>query len=277
MYQVKSPLLFLIFNRPVETEKVFNAIRNARPTKLYVAADGARSSKNETLLCNQTRAIIDKVDWQCEVRTLFRHQNLGCKAAVSGAISWFFENEEEGIVLEDDCLPSSDFFLFMDEMLEKYRHDARVRHICGCNFQKGNKRGNASYYFSNISHVWGWASWRRVWNEYDLEMKFAKELIDEGYIDLLTNNKNLLFLFKHSLWVVKNGEVNTWDMQLCYSNFINNGLCIIPNFNLISNIGFGINATHTTAKQSKVASLPYGKIDIPLVHPTIYRPNMAAD
>ena len=167
-----SPILFLIFNRPETTKKVFSAIKEVQPPRLYIAADGPRSEQpDEADHCELARTIATKVDWDCEVKTLFRDQNLGIRIAVSQAIDWFFEQEPEGIILEDDCLPDQSFFWFCKELLEKYRNDTRIMHIGGTNFQFGKNRTNYSYYFSRYAHIWGWASWRRAWEYYDEKLK----------------------------------------------------------------------------------------------------------
>jgi hypothetical protein len=173
MFEIcNTPVLFLIFNRPNTTEQVFEAIAKAKPRCLFVAADGPRTDKEgEAEKCQAVRDIIKRVDWDCEVKTLFREQNLGCKEAVSSAITWFFEQVEEGIILEDDCLPSDSFFSFCAELLEKYRDDKRIMMISGDNFQDGIQRGDASYYFSSVPWIWGWATWRRAWRLYDREMQ----------------------------------------------------------------------------------------------------------
>lgn len=275
-YNTKSPILFLIFNRPDVTELVFEEIRKSRPSKLYVAADGPRKDRDEEELCNETRNIIKKIDWDCEVKTLFRDQNLGCKYAVSSAIDWFFENEEEGIVLEDDCLPTSDFFVFCDTMLEKYRYDTRIRHIGGTNLQMGQKRGNESYYFSNLSHVWGWASWRRAWNDYDVELhKYKEENAEEAFKNIFSNAivaESWRKIFNELL----NNKIDTWDYQWSITNFFNNGLSIIPNVNLISNIGFGVNATHTNDVNDVVSNLKTEML-LEITHPLVIVPNKTAD
>jgi hypothetical protein len=171
-----APILFLVFNRPETTARVFEAIRNAKPSRLYIAADGPRDFiYNEYAVCAKTREIASRVDWDCDVETLFRAENLGCKAAVSSAISWFFSHEEEGIILEDDCLPCESFFYFTTILLEKYRHDERIAHIAGSNFQDGKKVGDGSYYFSDLYNIWGWATWKRVWKDYDAELRLLDE------------------------------------------------------------------------------------------------------
>ena len=244
--KLNTPVLFLIFNRPDTTKKVFESIRESKPTRLYIAADGARKDKvGEAELCAQTRDVIKKVDWNCEVKTLFRDENLGCKNAVSSAINWFFENEEVGIILEDDCLPNQSFFLFCQTLLNYYRDDERVMHIGGANFLDGKIIGDASYYFSNIHHIWGWATWRRAWKYYDLEMKSYEKFIEDGILKKLYPELSYQQLWKDMFGKIKNGKLNTWDYQWTLSIWEHGGLGIIPNQNLISNIGFSTQATHT--------------------------------
>jgi hypothetical protein len=276
-YQVKSAVLFIIFNRPDTTAKVFDRIRVARPTKLYIAADGPRTGHpDEQGLCKQAREIATKVDWDCELKTLFRETNMGCKEAVSSAISWFFKNEEEGIILEDDCLPADSFFSFCDEMLEKYRDDTRIRHISGGNFQLGTKRGEASYYFSKISHIWGWASWRGVWRDYDKDLKQYTEAEAQAALHNVFDDEWIADAWYQIFKELKAGNIDTWDYQLGLCNFFNNALCIIPNVNLISNIGFGENATHTKQTVDKYAALPLEQIG-KITHPVYFLPDKQAD
>ncbi|OXB04806.1 nucleotide-diphospho-sugar transferase [Flavobacterium pectinovorum] len=276
-YKTKSAVLFLIFNRSDVTELVFEQIRNNRPSKLYIAADGARKDRpNEIEICNETRAITAKIDWDCEVKTLFREENLGCKYAVSSAIDWFFENEEEGIILEDDCLPSEDFFVFCDAMLEKYRFDTRIRHIGGTNLQMGQKRGNDSYYFSNLTHVWGWASWRRAWIDYDVELAKYKSADIENTFKFIFNNIIVVESWRSIFNKLLKNEIDTWDYQWTITNFFNNGLSIIPNVNLISNIGFGANATHTDNSNDAFSNLKTEKL-LQITHPLVMLPNKEAD
>ncbi len=276
-YQTKSAVLFVIFNRPATTVAVFEQIKAARPKRLYIAADAPREGvETDKLLCKQTRDIVKQIDWECEVKTLFNKKNKGCKDGVSSAVDWFFDHEEEGIILEDDCLPADSFFKFCDTLLEKYRDDARVRHITGCNLQQGKKWGNASYYFSNRTHVWGWASWRRVWNEYDKNLnkyneQEVRDQIGNIYGDALVVN-SWVNIFKG----LKAGKINSWAYPLDFINFFNNGLNIIPNENLISNIGFGNNATHTINVDDAFANVPLSEIE-EITHPTFIVPEKRAD
>ncbi len=166
-----TPVLFLIFNRPDTTTRVFEAIREARPSRLYVAADGPRADKEgEAQRCLETRKITEAVDWPCEVRRLYREENLGCKLAVSSAITWFFTHEEEGIILEDDCLPDQSFFPFCAAMLERYRDDGRIMMVLGTSLLPPGGGPDADYLFTQYFLIWGWATWRRAWEKYDIEM-----------------------------------------------------------------------------------------------------------
>lgn len=241
---MKNPLLFLVFNRPDTTKRVFAAIRQAQPPRLYIAADGPRPDKpGELEKCEQVRKIAMAVDWDCEVKTLFREKNLGCKYAVSGAINWFFENEDQGIILEDDCLPHQDFFRFCDEMLDKYRDNDLIFSINGNhNIIVDYKY---SYYFTIFTNVWGWATWKNRWRLYDIEMN--------GWIEF-KNNKKLRFIYDDKSFInhwerifeaTYNGNINTWDFQLLFCSFSKNKLSVQPVENLVSNIGFGKTATIT--------------------------------
>ena len=277
MYQVKSPILFLIFNRPKESQILFNVISQAKPKKLYVAADGPRNNGKDELLCKETKDILNQINWDCELVTLFREENLGCGKAVSSAITWFFENEEEGIILEDDCLPSPDFFRFCDVMLEKYRIDNRIGHICGCNFQDGIKRGEGDYYYSKLTHVWGWASWRRVWEKYDFEMIGLEEVNENDVISALTDNEvNKKSIYK-AFFSTKEGEINTWDYQYFFSNLVNGRFSIIPNYNMISNIGFNADGTHTFNTNSPMSNVLFNELPLEIKHPTFMFQNRLAD
>lgn len=243
---LKTPVLFIIFNRPDTTQRVWDAIRLVAPQHLFVAADGPRENRPDEEKCKATRDIIGHVDWDCEVKTLFQEKNLGCGPGPSTAINWFFQNVEEGIILEDDCLPHPDFFRFCEELLDYYRDNERIMEITGDNFQFGRKRGNASYYFSKYTHNWGWATWRRSWRHYDY-----------GLIDA--------DLAKH-----------VWDVQWMESVARNNGLTVVPNVNLVSNVGFGPEATHTT-RAAWYENLPTQSLTFPLVHPSRIAPDKAAD
>lgn len=272
-----TPVLFLIFNRPDTTRQVFEVIRRARPSHLFIAADGPRPNiDGEEEKCQTAQEIVKQVDWDCEVKTLFRKENLGCKTAVSSAISWFFEHVEEGVILEDDCLPSDSFFSFCAELLEKYRNDQRVMMISGDNFQDGIKRGDASYYFSSIPWIWGWATWRRAWRLYDREMKMFPDFVRLGRMSELITDRHVRNYRWQQFIPVYEGHVDTWDYQWIYSILVNGGLTIVPNVNLIRNIGFAAESTHTCNETSKFANIPSKDLHV-IAHPPDVFPNREAD
>jgi hypothetical protein len=276
-YIVQSPVLFLVFNRPDATRRVFQQIKAAKPARLYIGADGPRPEKpSDLLLCQEVRNIVSDIDWDCSIHTIFNAENRGCKLAVSSAIDWFFSQEEEGIILEDDCLPVPSFFYFCDQLLEKYRSDNRIFSITGSNAQNGQTRGSASYYFSQLSNIWGWASWRRIWKLYDKNLHRYSE---EYAIHFLKNNFRDPLLADYWLDIfkrLKKKEIDTWDQQFQLITFFENGLCITPNVNLISNIGFGGDATHTFNPQDYSANKPTGEIS-GIIHPAEILPDKEAD
>lgn len=263
-----TPILFLIFNRPDTTQIVFDRIREIQPKKLYVSADAPRKDRpGEIEKCIQTRSIIDQVDWECEIKTLFRENNLGCKLSVSDAISWFFREEEYGIILEDDCLPDLSFFPFCEELLIKYKDDNRIGHIGGNCFLPNIISSNLSYDFCSITHIWGWATWKRVWENVDIDFPFWKKA---------KNNRSFLFCnkweeiyfssFISDALTHRNG-LNPWAVFYYYSLRLQHQLSIYPSVNLVTNIGLGdANATHTT-KSSKKLYIPSQQILFPLQHP----------
>ena len=265
-----TPILFLIFNRPDLTSEVFKVIRNHQPQKLFIAADGPRPDiQGEARKCEETRNIISQIDWNCQTKTLFREKNLGCKNAVSSAIKWFFDHVEEGIILEDDCLPDPSFFGFCHELLEHYRHDERIMMISGDNFQRGRIRGDGSYYFSKYCHIWGWATWRRAWKHYDINMASYPSFLSTNQITNVFENSDEQRFWLECIDKIYKGEIDTWDMQWAYAIFKNSGLSIIPNANLVKNIGFDERATHTRPSNcpdqvNELQSIDIGKI----AHPT---------
>jgi hypothetical protein len=272
-----TPILFLIFNRPGTTERVFQTIRAIRPRQLFVSADGPRlSKKNEQLQCEETRSIIRNIDWDCTLKTNFSEKNLGCRVAVSSAIDWFFANVNEGIILEDDCLPDQSFFPFCESLLQKYRRDLRIMHINGVNCQDGVLRGNGSYYFSGLSHVWGWATWKRAWDAYDVNIATYPEFLATNMLQDMFPLQAMQRYWRKRFDLVFNRLKDTWDFQWQYSLSINNGLCITPNVNLVSNIGFNLNATHTIDNFHSLANRPTSSL-ASIVHPPFVSADHAAD
>lgn len=275
---MKSSVLFLIFNRPDSTQRVFEAIREAKPPKLYVSADGPRLNvEGEEKKCDDTRKIIEMVDWDCQVKTYFRKQNQGCKIAVSSGIDWFFEQEEEGIILEDDCLPNQSFFSFCDNLLEHYRNDNRIGHISGNNFQDGLIRDKGSYYFSKFAHIWGWATWRRAWKAYDVNFTDYPAFISSNQFSNIGFSKKEEAFFRKKITLINDGVMNTWDFQWLFTLWHQHMLSITPQVNLVSNIGFGdVNATHTSGNNFLLNNVGTNEINR-IIHPAFFTPNKKAD
>lgn len=243
---MKHAVLLLVFNRPETTGRVFEAIRAARPLRLYIAADGPRPGRpGEAERCAETRRIVSLVDWPCEVRTLFRDANLGCKRAVASAIDWFFGLEESGIILEDDVWPLPSFFEYCDQMLDHYRDDPRVAAISGCNLVANRFSADASYFFSRYCHVWGWATWRRAWARYDRDMARWPEWDRAGGLDALFDDPDTARFWRSNFNRVHAGKLDTWDFQWLFACWASGALCAIPAFNQTLNLGFDADATHT--------------------------------
>lgn len=275
--QLETPIAFIIFNRPDTTQRVFDEIKKSKPKQLFVIADGARNEEEKKLV-EKTREIIKQVDWDCEVKTNYSDKNLGCKARVSSGIDWFFENVEQGIILEDDCLPSQSFFYFCDELLNKYKDDEKVMMISGDNFQFGKNKASYDYYFSKRHfHVWGWATWRKAWNKYDVEMKKWPEVKNSRILEKITTNQKEIFDRKNTFEKTYEGLINTWDYQWVFTCMLNEGLSIIPNKNLISNIGFDDRGTHTNDSKDNFSNMIKKELAYPLKHPNNITFNDTAD
>jgi hypothetical protein len=277
---MRSPILFLIFNRPDVTQRVFDAIRQARPPKLYIAADGPRQGRaGEAARCKAVQAITSKVDWPCEVSRLIREENLGCKIAVSSAIDWFFSQEPEGIILEDDCLPHPDFFPYCDELLAKYRDDERVGLISGTAFGDLKNelivKDDEDYLFCRYPSIWGWATWQRVWKDYDLNISLWKSYRAE--ISNQTTNLKLRKRNNQLFDLAYTSKIDTWDYQVSFLLWSTARFSICPRLNLIKNIGFGSDATHTKTKISsddaRYKMSEFG-LSFPLTPPKMMAPNI---
>lgn len=262
-----TPILFLIFNRPDVTKIVFERIKQLKPAKLFIAADGPRAERiNEYELCMQTRALVDNIDWPCEIKKLYRETNLGCGRAVSGAIHWFFNEVEEGIIIEDDILADTSFFYYCEELLAYYRNVPEIMQINGCNFQQGVQRGDGSYYFSAFPHVWGWATWRRAWKTYDFNLSDVNYFYNLDKLSHYFRDKKMLANWYEIFFKMNQKLIDTWDYQWNYAIWSNKGKVITPNENLISNIGFGPDATHTLEANSRYSNLPVTSLKT-IIHP----------
>src|SRR5882762_1833703 len=276
-----TAVLLIIFNRPETTKLVFEAIRKAKPSRLYIAADGPRENvASDVENCNAARKIVEHIDWDCKVETRFSDQNLNCGVAPSSAFTWFFEHEEEGIILEDDCLPSQSFFWFCQELLERYRNDHRVMHIGGNNFFNGwQKDSDYSYYFSRSGYIWGWATWRRAWEKYDYKIKSYKKVKENGFFKnfFLNRFEQMYQVEKLDKTFAGNGTVDWWDYQWDFARYAHGGLAIVPNTNLVKNLGFGELATHTKNGNSTRANMEALDIEFPLRDPPFMIRDMESD
>lgn len=277
-WQLNTPVVFIIFNRPDTTARVFSEIAKAKPPKLLVVADGPRANRpGEAEKCAAARAIIRTVDWDCEVLTNYSDTNLGCKKRVSSGLDWVFDQVPEAIILEDDCLPEPTFFRFCEELLVRYRDDERIGMISGDNFQFGRRYGEDSYYFSKYVHIWGWATWRDRWvGSNDVTMAKWPRVRDDGKITDLVGDAREATYWQNIFECVHRGEIDTWDYQWVFANWFEGRATILPAVNLISNIGFGQGATHTTGL-SELANLQVEAIHFPLVHPVGVFKNIKAD
>lgn len=237
----ESPVLFLVFNRPDVTKQTWEAIRAARPKKLYIAADGARTDRpEEKKLCEEVRAIFENsIDWPCDVKKDFRDRNLGCKHGVSSAISWFFQNEEQGIILEDDCLPTQAFFKFCDEMLEKYKDNNLIMQISGSNYvnQQAPVNNELSYYVSTLNDIWGWATWKRAWLKYSLKLKNYDEFKKNQTMKKYFKNNEIATWMNEYIESCDLPVSKVWSTQWTYCMIQNDGYTIAPTLNLVQNVG----------------------------------------
>ena len=269
-----TPVVLIVFNRPETTERVFSSIRNARPSRLLVVADGPRKhSPTDHALCAKVRQIVEQVDWPCEVSRNYSETNRGCKHGPASGISWAFEQVDEAIILEDDCLPHPDFFSYCQDMLARYRDDDRVMTVCGTNLLGKWRESVQGYHFSSYDIVWGWASWSRAWKHYDITMKswgdpdartlFKESLPDQGHYRLWAKGFQQVF----------DNRLDAWDYQWTFARLLRHGLAVVPSVNLISNIGFSPAATHTKLFDQGMTNLA----TYPLASPLPENCNVIAD
>jgi hypothetical protein len=249
-----TPILFVVFNRPDKTRQVFEQIRAIKPKYLYLSADGPRQNMDDEISkCDEVRSIVKNIDWDCDVKFLFREKNVGCSHALVSSIDWLFENEDYGIILEDDCLPDLTFFPYCSELLLKYKENKNIMMISGSNL--GFTSGDSSYFFSKYGQIWGWATWKESWKKFERQIKIDDE-------DLKFNTR------KEQRYWNNNFTKVIWDVQWAvYSIWKNKGIAILPNVNLISNIGFGSDATNYTDENNINAEIKTNSIDFPMNHP----------
>lgn len=274
---LRTPVVLLVFNRPDVTARVFEAVRRARPAKLVVVADGPRTSKaGETERCRATRAVTEAVDWDCEVVRDYAEENLGCMWRVSSGLDRAFSLVEEAIVLEDDCVPHPTFFGYCEELLDRYRDDARVMAVAGTNFQFGRRRGPYDYYFSRYNHCWGWASWRRAWSQFDVSMRTWPELREGGWLLDILGDRRAADYWRRIFDAVTEDRINSWAYRWTFACWRESGLTCLPAVNLVSNIGFSDEATHTRGRD-RYADMGVEAVGLPLRHPPFMIRDAIAD
>jgi len=272
------PIVLLIFNRPNTTERVFTEIARAKPQKLFVVADGPRADRPEDgEQCAAARAIIDRVDWDCEVVKNYAEVNLGCGYRPATGISWVFEQVEEAIILEDDCVPHPTFFRFCQELLDKYRHDTRVTMISGFNLFKIPT--SYSYDFCFTHSNWGWATWRRAWQFFDIKLRQWPALRETSWlVDILGNSGGPQHWHKiFNSISASDRTLSVWDYQWTFACWARKGLAIRPKANLIQNIGFGEDATHTRSPKNRAVNVLATEMHFPLIHPPSVERNAGFD
>jgi len=272
---VRHPVVFFIFNRPDLTQLVFDVIRRAAPTTLYVIADGPRHEADAPL-CAEARTVVEQVDWPCTVQTLFREQNLGCGRSVSSGIDYVFEREEAAIFLEDDTLPSDTFFSFCDELLDRYRNNPKIVHIGAVCYWASSISTRESYYFSRYPHIWGWATWKRAWVHYDFNLTGYESEKTKVLLRANCHSRNEQKYWNRFFLLVKSQTLHAWSYQWIYACWKQNGLAITPTVCLVKNLGFRADATHTLTAHPLEMGLKNEEIG-EIVHPKIIERNKKLD
>lgn len=273
---MKTPIALFIYNRPTNLKRIAKIIRSVNPSKLYVIADGPKDSEDKKRVDEARNILESSINWDCRVNKNYASKNLGLKERFSSGIDWVFTHEDRVIFLEDDCIPDPSFFPYCEELLTKYENNDRVATISGNNFQYGQLPINTSYYFSKYAHVWGWATWKRVWDQYDKDINSWNQLRETSWLKLATKSFVVSKFWTYIFDALQNNQINTWDYQLTYLCLENNMVNIIPAVNLVSNVGYGQEATNTK-RRSKAIGIPVGQMSFPLVHPKKISINHTAD
>lgn len=274
-YKCKTPIVLIIFNREDTTRKVFERIKEVEPEELFIISDGPRENKvGENELVQATRDIIKDVSWKCNVHTNFSEKNLGCMIRVSTGLDWVFSQTEQAIILEDDCYPNISFFRYCDELLEKYKDNPEIMMISGNN--NSLTECEESFYFTNYFHIWGWATWKRAWDKNETMIKSWPEFKKSQGLKKYFSKPSELYYWSHTFDIKYNNFVNSWAIGWVYSCYKNGGISIAPKYNLISNIGFGENATHTSGN-SIYANVETKELDFPLQYPKSFSVNSQLD
>lgn len=271
-------LAIIVFNRPELTEKVMLEIKKAKPENFFIIADGPRSkNKKDEELCKETlKKVLKNINWACNVYKNVSEKNLGCKKRVVSGLNWVFSKVEDCVILEDDTIPSQSFFSYCSELLEKYRDNNSIGLISGDNFLFNKVKIKESYYFSKYCHIWGWATWKRVWSKYDADVTFWPSFKENNVLNQILDNNNEITKCKKNFQNVFDEKIDTWDYQLTLMFWKEKLLSIMPNKNLVSNIGFGLDATHTKSI-NYMSNMKHFDIEFPLTHPTNIDINIEAD
>lgn len=270
IHGIDIPVCLIVFRRPYHTKKLLDALAVVRPRRLFVVADGPRPDHDGDLrACAETRRLIDDIDWPCDVQKNYSDSNLGCGIRPSSGISWLFEHVNEAVILEDDCIPDPTFFPFCEELLSRYRDDPRVMQICGSTYHRKELPTPCSYFFSESPGCWGWATWRRAWRHYDAGVGSWPSARADGLLEKAMGRSPLVDEYANALdhAHATGGVCGYWDYQWGLACILNSGLSIYPKYNLISNVGFGNDATHTRDIHSSTACIPLQPMPFPLIHP----------
>lgn len=275
--EFNTPVALLFFNRPDKTSKVFEVISKIRPSILLLVADGPRSDRQEEMgLVNEAREVVSKITWPCKVLKNYSDSNLGCKKRVSSGLDWVFSEVDRAIILEDDCLPSLDFFWYCQELLDLYKTNDRIGMISGVNLISKRLNYSASYFFTEFVHVWGWATWSNRWKSYDVDMHEWPNIADGNTSLNIMNSTKSRKYWGRIFESVYAGKIDTWDYQWLFANQLSQRINITPSVNLVSNIGFDDSATHTMQKTS-LSNMQLGRLGLPLSHPGLIEVNAKLD
>jgi hypothetical protein len=273
-----TPVVLVIFNRPEETSMVLESIRAARPRSLFVISDGPRphvsDDATKVLAC---RELISSIDWPCDVELNYSEENMGCRARIVSGLSWVFTKADRAIILEDDCLPSEDFFEFCESLLTKFENNYSVGSISGWNSFPDQNEDTSDYYFSIYPRPWGWATWRRTWEIYEESICDDGQFLASKEFSGKTNSMASRRFWQMLSEQIARKSLDTWDVQLLFSFWRNNLVSVVPRLNLVRNIGFASTATHTKDPNTWYARVPASRLRMPLVHPKDFLVNKSKD
>lgn len=273
-----SPVVLIVFNRPDLTQKLIHSISSVKPGVVFVIADGPRANvPSDINACARTRETIKNITWECHLYTNYADENLGCRRRVETGLDWVFSQVESAIILEDDCIPEPSFFYFCTELLSRYETDQRIMAISGNNFQFGRRRTADSYYFSRYPHCWGWATWKRAWQYYDADMACWPSISHNQWLVDILGDRSAKRYWQHKFQKTYEGTINSWAFVWTLSCWLQSGLCILPNVNLVSNIGFDGSGTHHVHSFPPFARMATSPIEFPLKHPAVVIRDARAD